>query len=72
MRGLWESPFNKRLSLIYRNSPPGVLSRRISDFSHLRFVAFGEYLVYKLSLYRVQRRIGFLSATIGGLLVGYL
>ena len=66
-----DSPIVKRLLAIYTGSPPGKLSNKVRDYFHMKFCAFAETIAYKLTLFRIRRRISFMSVTLGGLLFGY-
>ena len=71
MRGKREVPFLRNLLAIYKSSYLGVTSRRISDYTHLRFCEFAEYCAYKMTLFRIKRRIAFLGVTVGATMFGY-
>ena len=72
MRRSWHSPIVRRFLQIWRESWIGSTSRQISDRTHMQCYYFSEYLAYKLSIYRVQRRIGLFAVTFGAAFVGYI
>ena len=72
MRTAVEAPLAKRVIKVYNNSRVGLFSTRIAEYSHSKFYQMSEYVAYKLTLFRIRRRIGFLSVTLGGLFLGYL
>ena len=72
VRGKKDAPIVQRMLKIYHTSRVGLLSRRASDYSHYKWCEGAEYIAYKLSLYRVRRRLSVLSLILGGLFIGYV
>ena len=62
----------KRVFAIYKTSRVGQLSTRISDKSHAKWCQWSENFAYKLTLFRVRRRIGLFTVTVGAMCLGYL
>ena len=48
------------------------MSARISDYSHLKWCNFIEYVGYKLTLFRVRRYIALFGSTFGAMTLGYI
>ena len=72
MRRRREAPVFKRLGALYQSTRVGKISRRISDYSHVRWFELCEHIVYKLSLFRIRRRIAFLMCSFGAFAFGYV
>ena len=72
VRSPWHSPMARRFLNTWRESRIGSTSKQINDRSHMQFYYFGEYIAYKLTIYRIQRKITLFMATFGSFFVGYL
>jgi hypothetical protein len=71
IRKYYESPIYMRASRVYRSTMLGRLSTFISDKSHHMWFDFWNWVSYKLTLFRVRRRIGLFISTFGALWFGF-
>lgn len=71
VRRYYESPIYMRASKVYRSTMLGRLSTFISDKSHLMWFDFMNWISYKLTLFRVRRRLGLFLSTFCALWFGF-
>ena len=72
VRSFYETPLRQRVVAMWRQSAPGKLSMTISDKSHALNMRFWLGVEYRLSLYKVRRRIALFFATFVSCFMGYV
>ena len=71
VRNFWNTPLFNRIYQHYSRSRVGQLSKQISDTSHQKWCEFADHIAYKLTLFRVRRRLLLLFVTFGAASFGY-
>ena len=71
VRSWQQSPLLMKITGIYRNTRIGQLSQRVSDGAHFGWGNYTDWILMKLRIYHIRRKLLLFSATFGAFYLGY-